>query len=486
MSQVKPSMASRSPEIDWDSIDKTKFIVYGLGAFSGVTTLLYPMVVIKTKVQASRDTSSGGFRGALTMARTVLKSEGMSGLYRGYTTIIFGMIPGRMVYLTCLELSKSTINKVGRKLEVPETVLAGVSNTLAGGVASLATQVVVVPIDVVAQRQMVGRGEAATPTASSGQAAASKSNVGEGRQSLHTMAARGGCSSSGKQGLKTAATFAHTLPLPGQQSRLIASSLAAASSSTPGSTDTASRAQRPTALSIFRQIVKEEGFRGLYRGFGASVATFVPSSALWWGSYGVYQKLMWSAVDRSQDHSAASTTGTAGPGREQYKSADGTTCTTGTTTSPLAARSTSQVLAVQTASAVLAGTTSSFLTSPLDLVKTRVQVALRTTTSPLAARSTSQVLAVQTASAVLAGTTSSFLTSPLDLVKTRVQVARKRDGQATTFRAVWGEIIREEGGWKGMFRGAVPRMANAALWGTCMVSTYEFLKRVSKKDPEDL
>ena len=35
---------------------------------------------------------------------------------------------------------------------------------------------------------------------------------------------------------------------------------------------------------------------GLYRGFGMSIATFVPTSGIWWGAYGAYQKLIWQQV----------------------------------------------------------------------------------------------------------------------------------------------------------------------------------------------
>lgn len=37
---------------------------------------------------------------------------------------------------------------------------------------------------------------------------------------------------------------------------------------------------------------RTEGMVGLYRGFGLSIVTFVPSSAMWWGAYGGYQKLV--------------------------------------------------------------------------------------------------------------------------------------------------------------------------------------------------
>jgi len=48
-----------------------------------------------------------------------------------------------------------------------------------------------------------------------------------------------------------------------------------------------------SGLAMARHIVRSEGVLGLYRGFGASIVTFVPSSALWWGGYGFYQRLLW-------------------------------------------------------------------------------------------------------------------------------------------------------------------------------------------------
>ena len=50
---------------------------------------------------------------------------------------------------------------------------------------------------------------------------------------------------------------------------------------------------------------RAEGLLGLYRGFGLSIVTFVPSSALWWGAYGGYQKLIWQQLDRALGGAAA-------------------------------------------------------------------------------------------------------------------------------------------------------------------------------------
>ncbi len=90
-----------------------------------------------------------------------------------------------------------------------------------------------------------------------------------------------------------------------------------------------------------RGILATEGVRGLYRGAGASLAIFVPSSGLWWGAYGAYQHVLWSLREAA----------TAAP--------------------PSAA----DVVPVQTLAAMCAGATSGLLTTPLDVVKTRLQTA---------------------------------------------------------------------------------------------------------------
>ena len=44
---------------------------------------------------------------------------------------------------------------------------------------------------------------------------------------------------------------------------------------------------------VARKVIKVEGFRGLYRGFGLTALTNSPASALWWGAYGAAQRIIW-------------------------------------------------------------------------------------------------------------------------------------------------------------------------------------------------
>ena len=44
---------------------------------------------------------------------------------------------------------------------------------------------------------------------------------------------------------------------------------------------------------VAHKVLKTEGLRGLYRGFGLTVVTQSPASALWWGAYGSAQHIIW-------------------------------------------------------------------------------------------------------------------------------------------------------------------------------------------------
>jgi solute carrier family 25 protein 44 len=60
------------------------------------------------------------------------------------------------------------------------------------------------------------------------------------------------------------------------------------------------------------------------------------------------------------------------------------------------------------------------------------------------------------------------------------QVIEVQAGQAPpTWLGTLRQLLAQEGP-RGLLRGVAPRMASSAAWGTAMVSTYEFLKRLCK------
>ena len=276
------------------------------------------------------------------------------------------------MYLTTLEAMKSVAAPFAERISANETQAAGTANFIAGASASLVTQSIIVPVDVISQRLMINDRQVQAAPAPSGHSASSTSTSGSTSTSSSSSSSNSSIKTSHARKLSTA-----TL--------------------TPG---------RQNGFALARLIVQQDGVRGLYRGFGASVATFVPSSAIWWSAYGAYQKAIW--------HQYEGLTGQHAEGEMQ-------------TQSP------TEVMVVQTSSGVLSGLTSAVITNPLDVVKTRLQVA-----------------------------------------------SREQGGQQPSFRAIAQQLLAEEGP-KGLLRGVAPRIASTALWGTTMVTAYEFLKRICLK-----
>ncbi|KAI4366716.1 hypothetical protein MLD38_022557 [Melastoma candidum] len=46
-------------------------------------------------------------------------------------------------------------------------------------------------------------------------------------------------------------------------------------------------------IDVVCKVLKADGVRELYRGFGLSVITYAPSSAVWWACYGASQRVIW-------------------------------------------------------------------------------------------------------------------------------------------------------------------------------------------------
>ncbi|GKV16974.1 hypothetical protein SLEP1_g27534 [Rubroshorea leprosula] len=148
-------------------------------------------------------------------------------------------------------------------------------------------------------------------------------------------------------------------------------------------------------LDVARKIIKADGIRGLYRGFGLSVITYSPSSAVWWASYGSSQRIIWS-----------------------------------------------------------------FLSKDNDLEK--------------GPPSQTTIVGVQGAGGIIAGAAASCITTPLDTIKTRLQVMGHEKRPSTT--QVVKSLIADDG-WIGLYRGLGPRFFSMSAWGTSMILAYEYLSK---------
>ncbi|KAL0350770.1 UNVERIFIED_CONTAM: Solute carrier family 25 member 44 [Sesamum radiatum] len=199
-------------EINWDKLDKTKFYVVGAGIFTGVTVALYPISVVKTRLQvASNDALE---RNAFSVIRGLLKTDGIPGLYR-------------------------------------EPTQAAIANGVAGMMASFCSQAVFVPIDVVSQRLMV-QGYSGHATYNGG--------LDVVRKTVGSWYSDGKAPSEGKivlvqaaGGIFAAATASCiTTPLDTIKTRL----------------QVIGHEKKPTARQVVRNLIANDGWTGLYRGLG--------------------------------------------------------------------------------------------------------------------------------------------------------------------------------------------------------------------------
>ncbi|CAF2183035.1 unnamed protein product [Brassica napus] len=313
-------------DINWEMLDKSKFFVLGAALFSGVSGALYPAVLMKTRQQVCRSQGSC-IKGAFTLVR----HEGLKGLYRGFGTSLMGTIPARALYMTALEVTKSNVGSAALSLGFTEAKASAAANAVGGLTAAMAAQLVWTPVDVVSQRLMV----------------------------------------QGSSGFVNACNYVN-------------------------------------GFDAFRKIVRADGVKGLYRGFGISILTYAPSNAVWWASYSVAQSMVWGGIGCY----------VCKKGEEN-----------GNTVKP----------------------------------------------------DSKTVMAVQGVSAAVAGSVSALITMPLDTIKTRLQVLDGEDKRGPNIGQTVRNLVRE-GGWTACYRGLGPRCASMSMSATTMITTYEFLKRLSAKN----
>ncbi|KAG6533149.1 hypothetical protein ZIOFF_007015 [Zingiber officinale] len=326
-------------------LDKTKLYVVGAGIFSGVTVVLYPLSVIKTRMQvASKDAVQ---KNAFSAFKNILKTDGIPGLYRGFGTVITGAIPARIIFLTSLEMTKAASLKLVDPFKLSEPVQAAIANGIAGMSGSLCSQAVFVPVDVVSQKLMV-----------QGYSGFAKYNGG---------------------------------------------------------------------FDVARKILKSEGIRGLYRGFGLSIMTYAPSSAVWWASYGSSQRIIW--------RSPILFTRISFPQEGEFS--------------------------IDILSVLILLDDDRFLGHGND----------KENVPP----SQLKIICVQATGGVVAASIASCITTPLDTIKTRLQVMDNT--QKPNVRQVIRRLIAEDG-WKGFYRGLGPRFISMSAWGTSMIVAYEYMKRL--------
>ncbi|KAL0270283.1 UNVERIFIED_CONTAM: hypothetical protein PYX00_007746 [Menopon gallinae] len=247
--------------IEWEMMDKKKFFPLSMLSSFTVRCCLYPLTVIKTRLQLQKHDEV--YSGTLDAFRKIYKFEGLTGLYRGFWISSIQIISG-VFYISTYEGIRHFLAQ--KQVDGRIRALVG------GGCASIVGQTIVVPFDVISQHLMV--------------LGVTENQSMKGKVVLNSLG------------------IAHK-----------------------------GRSWTDVTKDIVRQIYLKDGIRGFYRGYFASLAAYVPNSAMWWGFYHFYQEEIMKIAPEWISH-----------------------------------------LLVQCVSGTLGGFSTTLLTNPLDIIRARLQV----------------------------------------------------------------------------------------------------------------
>ena len=131
--------------IEWEMLDKKKFIPLSITSSCMVRTSLYPFTLVKTRLQIQKGNEI--YKGTWDAFRKIVKNEGFKGLYKGFWVNLFSIVSGTFYVLT--------YENVRHLLQANDVTDSRIRALVAGGCASLVGQTIIVPIDVISQHLMM-------------------------------------------------------------------------------------------------------------------------------------------------------------------------------------------------------------------------------------------------------------------------------------------------------------------------------------------
>ena len=132
-------------EVSIDDLDLVKLLQYGSVFYTALNCFTYPLAVIKTRMQALSQPGAQLSNSTFLALRTVVRREGMLGLYKGFNAMAWGVGPAHAVYFATYEGAKEALggNRPGHQV---------LATGAAGALATVAADAVMTPLDVVKQR----------------------------------------------------------------------------------------------------------------------------------------------------------------------------------------------------------------------------------------------------------------------------------------------------------------------------------------------
>ncbi|KAL9330764.1 hypothetical protein ACSQ67_000374 [Phaseolus vulgaris] len=253
---------------------------------------------------------------------------------------------------------------------------------------------------------------------------------------------------------------------------------------------------------MLRSIMRYEGLRGFYRGFGTSLMGTIPARALYMSALEVTKSNVATATVRLgfSDASATAIANAAG-GVASAMAAQLVWTPVDVVSQRLMVQGVCyrngfdafrKILGVDGPRGFYRGFGVSIVTyapsnavwwASYSMVHKFIWATLGSKNEGLSlGRDSKVVVGVQGLSAVMASGVCATVTMPIDTIKTRLQVL---DAEEVSVLEVVRNLVRE-GGILACYRGLGPRFVSMSMSAAAMITTYEFLKRVSAKNVDRL
>lgn len=128
------------------------------GCFS--TAVVYPLDVIKTRIQAFPSDRNGKKPSIVTVLLDILKKEGIAGYYKGFGATMLNTFSLQYAYFFFYSLVRTSyIKRLSSKLPKGSKApaLSTAAELLLGAIAGALAQIFTIPVSVIATRQQIGR-----------------------------------------------------------------------------------------------------------------------------------------------------------------------------------------------------------------------------------------------------------------------------------------------------------------------------------------
>eukprot|EP01032_Pedospumella_encystans_P010434 gene10434-12194_t len=145
------------------------YLLSGMAAEAVCCSIFVPVDVVKERLQVQSNRTDSAYKGSIDAFRTIIKQEGLRGLYKGYSATLFSYGPFSATYFLLYEEAKTKMadGKSNAELSFKENLAC---SAFAGSVASFLTN----PLDLAKLRFQVQRSVPTAGTTTSAPSAATK------------------------------------------------------------------------------------------------------------------------------------------------------------------------------------------------------------------------------------------------------------------------------------------------------------------------